>query len=105
MVSSWKVVASAFFLLALKPSGVARAVDYYVSDRGNDSNPGTAKRPWRSLSRVNAGTLRRGDRVLLECVHTFDGNLVFDERACVNPEQPIMIGSFREGRALINAGL
>src|SRR3989442_6176876 len=105
MVSSWKVVASAFFLLALKPSGVARAVDYYVSHRGNDSNPGTAKRPWRSLSRVNAATLRPGDRVLLEGGHTFDGNLVFDERSSANPQQPITIGSFRKGRAVIHAGL
>src|SRR6266571_1339457 len=105
MVSSWKVVASAFFLLALKPSGVARAVDYYVSHRGNDSNRGTAKRPWRSLSRVNAATLRPGDRVLLEGGHTFDGNLVFDERSSANPQQPITIGSFRKGRAVIHAGL
>ena len=105
MVSSWKVVASAFFLLALKPSGVARAVDYYVSHRGNDSNAGTAKRPWRSLSRVNAATLRPGDRVLLEGGRTFDGNLVLDERSSANPQQPITIGSFRKGRAVIHAGL
>ncbi|PYV13985.1 MAG: hypothetical protein DMG21_19615 [Acidobacteria bacterium] len=57
------------------------------------------------MSKVNAQTFGPGDRVLLEGGHTFDGNLVLDERSSANPQQPITIGSFGKGRAVIQGGL
>src|SRR5438477_3706643 len=101
----WKVFAAVFFFLAVNPSAFAHAADYYLSHQGKDSNPGTRARPWKTLSRVNAAILGPGDRVLLEGGQTFDGNLVLDERSSANPQQPITIGSFRKGRAVIRAGL
>ncbi|PYV32123.1 MAG: hypothetical protein DMG22_14425 [Acidobacteria bacterium] len=95
----------AVFLSLLACAGCAGAADYYVSDRGKDSNPGTAAKPWRSLAKVDASRFAPGDRVLLEGGQTFDGNLVLDERSNANPQQPITIGSFGKGRAVIHAGL
>ncbi len=88
----------------LSPIGRALAADHYVSPKGNDLNPGTAARPWRSLTRVNTATLEPGDRVLLEAGKTFDGNLVLDERLNSDPHRPIVIGSYGQGRAVIRAG-
>lgn len=40
------------------------ATDYYVAMTGDDSNPGTAGAPWRTIARVNNADLQPGDRVL-----------------------------------------
>jgi hypothetical protein len=39
------------------------ATNYYVDPNGNDLNPGTASQPWKTVARVNAGPLLRGDTV------------------------------------------
>ncbi|MGH9452837.1 MAG: hypothetical protein ACRD2O_02580 [Terriglobia bacterium] len=83
---------------------VAGSATYYVCAAGNDSNPGTQSRPWRTLSRVNSAKLGAGDHVLLHGGETFDGNIVLDDRLATNPSQPIVIGSYRQGRAIIHAG-
>jgi parallel beta-helix repeat protein len=38
---------------------------YYVATHGNDSNPGTAERPWRTIQKA-ADTLRAGDTVYIK---------------------------------------
>ncbi len=105
MGSVEKVVAVLLFLCVLTPTTRAWATDYFVSHRGNDSNPGTLANPWRSITKVNRTALRPGDRVLFEGGQTFDGNLALDERAQSDPEHPITMCSFGPGRARIHAGL
>lgn len=53
---------------------------YYVSNAGNDSNPGnTSQQAWATLALVNsklvAGEITHGDIVLFRCGDTFYGNL------------------------------
>ncbi len=49
-----------FFITALPLS----AADYVVSPKGNDKNPGTSEKPWRTVQRA-ALKLQAGDRVFI----------------------------------------
>ncbi|NIM52341.1 MAG: hypothetical protein GTO22_24370, partial [Gemmatimonadales bacterium] len=53
----------------------AKARDYHVSPGGNDSNPGTQAKPWRSIAKVNSMDFGPGDRVLFEAGKTFAGTI------------------------------
>ena len=98
-----KRCAFVFLLAALTPAA-ARPAAYYVSPHGNDSGPGTETQPWRTIDRVNRARLAAGDRVLFEGGQSFAGDLVLDERVSTDPARPLVIASYGEGRALIQAG-
>jgi hypothetical protein len=53
------------FLLWALAASAACARDYYVSPAGDDSNPGTAAAPWRSIAKVNNAHLQPGDPSIL----------------------------------------
>lgn len=89
------------------------AVTYYVdSENGSDSHPGTSPlKPWRSLERVRATprgaamVYQAGDRILLKGSQAFPGYFYFDaERARGAADNPIIIGTYGEGRAAIHSG-
>ena len=85
--------------------GSARAADYYLSAAGSDGNAGTtAATAWQTLSRVNAVTLRPGDRVWLRAGDTFAGKLALDPSDVGTAAAPISIASFGTGRATIASG-
>lgn len=51
-------------------------VKYYVSETGDDGNDGlTPERPWKSLDRVSAAELKRGDGVLFKRGDLFRGSV------------------------------
>jgi Right handed beta helix region len=56
-------------------AGEARACDRWASSRGNDGNPGTAKRPYRSLQRL-VGGLKAGQMGCLARGSTFTDRIV-----------------------------
>jgi hypothetical protein len=72
------------FLLVYSP---VRAVDYYLSNAGDDANNGTsAATPWRTLAHLSAqlggvsgtwGTISDGDRVYFRRGDTFRGTIAF----------------------------
>lgn len=82
----------------------AQGSTYYVSIRGDDSNPGSEARPWRSVAQVNRHHLAAGDSVLFEGGQTFEGPLLLGDRVAADPSRPIVIGSYGNGRAVIHAG-
>ena len=78
---------------------------FYVDHlTGNDANPGTQAKPFKTIEKVNAISIKTGYSVLFAGGQTFEGNLIFK---CLvgTREQPILIGSFGNGRATINGGL
>src|SRR5581483_11036153 len=85
----------------LSPSAVGR--DYFVSDRGNDGNAGTRSMPWRTVGKASLTPLEPGDRVLFRGGRTFRGNLFVRARR-ESGIQPIVIGTYENGRAIIHAG-
>lgn len=84
--------------------GAGAAGDYHVSPGGDDANPGTQQRPWRTIARVNRATLGPGDRVLFEGGQTFAGTIRLGAEDSGSAEARVIISSYGEGRATISAG-
>jgi hypothetical protein len=82
----------------------AAARDYVVSATGDDSRPGSAAEPWRTLAKVNATSLQPGDRVLLEGSRTFVGPLELGSDDRGTPARNIVVTSYGDGRAVIDGG-
>lgn len=70
---------------------------YYVSSSlGNDDNDGlTEGTAWRTLSKINSGTFRAGDRILLKAGDDWNEPLVL--RGSGEPGNPIAIGAYGDG--------
>ena len=77
---------------------------YYLAATGNDNNAGTAKSPWKTIGKINTVRLRAGDSVLFKAEQTFKGTLKVDSMSGGVLESPVVIGSFGNGIAEINAG-
>ncbi|MBA3708383.1 MAG: carbohydrate-binding protein, partial [Planctomycetes bacterium] len=85
-------------------AGAAQASDYYVSPAGNDSASGASGAPWRSIAKVNATTLRAGDRVLFQGGQRFAGKIYLDANDGGTATSPVTITSYGTGRAVIDGG-
>jgi hypothetical protein len=94
----------ALLLLLVLSSSAAAARDYFVSATGDDSRPGSAAEPWRTLAKVNVTSLQPGDRVLLEGGRTFAGPLELGSDDRGTPTRNIVVTSYGVGRAVINGG-
>lgn len=84
--------------------GASRGTDCYVSPRGDDAAPGTIRRPWKSIDRVNRATFQAGDRVLFEGGKTFAGTILLDSRDRGRADRKVVLGSYGQGRATIDGG-
>ncbi len=90
------------FLIFALPS--AFAASYYISPNGDDSNSGTsAISPWKTIDKVNNTNFISDDQILFEGGQTFYGGLYFDNQDTGSPSNPIIIGSYGSGRALIHS--
>jgi hypothetical protein len=85
-----------------EPQQVLEAVDgpvYYVSRGGDDANPGTPDRPWRTVGRA-ANAAGPGDTVLI-------GEGIYNERVVVRnsgePGRPITFRNYPGQRPVIDA--
>lgn len=78
---------------------------FYISPSGNDSNSGTSpQEAWRTLSQINDMDIPPGYSLLLEGSHTYEESLYLDSLDGNNPENPVKISSYGQGRATIAAG-
>lgn len=78
---------------------------YYVSPDGDDSASGTSPGDaWRTLARVEKTALVPGDRVFLRGGARFAGTVTINAREAGDAEQPVVVGSYGEGRATIAPG-
>ena len=74
----------------------ANATNYYVSNSGDDSNPGTSESsPWQTISKVNASTFSPGDKILFQRGDTFYGSLTI--RNSGSSGNPIVYGAYGTG--------
>ena len=81
------------------------SVTYYLSQNGNDNNDGRKKNAaWKSIKKINETEFNPGDSILFEGTQTFQGNIVFDEYDLGTSKKPIFIGSYGNGKAIIDAG-
>jgi parallel beta-helix repeat protein len=85
----------------------AHAADYFVSPSGNDANSGLAQSaPWRTILKVNATTLRAGDRVLFQGGQDFPvtGGTSLYLRHSGTAASRIVITSYGTGKARLVVG-
>src|SRR6185295_8269795 len=77
---------------------------YYVSQAGNDSNPGTKAKPFKTLQKLNSIQLKTGDKIYLKGKEIFEGTLSLTLKGV--DEKPILITSYENenGNAVINGG-
>ncbi len=75
---------------------------YYVSASGDDSNPGTKEKPFRTIDKVNTINLEPGESILFEGGSTFSGTLILDSSDNGSVSKPVTISSYGNGNATIN---
>ena len=90
----------------IAPGGPAAAGStYYVEPRGRDDHSGTSpETAWRTIDRANHHDFRPGDQLLFAGGRTFEGNLVLTAKDAGTPGRPVVVGSYGQGRATIDAG-
>ena len=75
---------------------------YYVDGQsGNDTNPGTLEKPFKTMKWINSVQLHAGNSVFFAGGQTFAGTLQLKGLQGTK-EQPITIGSYGNGRTIIN---
>jgi hypothetical protein len=96
------LTACVAIMLAWSATSAIADQTYYVSGNGNDAADGTSKKTaWRTLARVAEHTFAAADRLLLE------GGVVHDGSIQLGPDRSagdIQLGSYGDGRAIIDAG-
>ena len=79
------------------------ATTYYVSNSGNDSNPGTSESlPWKTLSKVNSFTPKPDDQILFKRGDTWTGTII--AKASGTAASPIAYGAYDTGENPVITG-
>ncbi len=81
----------------------AQAAAYHVSPRGNDANPGTREKPWKTIERAQRASLKPDDQLLFEGGKIFSGTLQLDNQRGAT-ERAVTIGSYGAGRVTLHGG-
>ena len=77
---------------------------YYVSTQsGDDRNPGTQKKPLKSIIELNLRLQKKVENIFLARGQVYDGTLVLKGFNGNNPD-PVKISSWGDGKAVINGG-
>src|SRR5262249_4746063 len=76
---------------------------YYVSTLGSDANDGSRMHPFQTVDKINKLRLSAGDTVFFIAGQTFNGTLSFDSGTSGSKKDPIVITSFGNGSATIDA--
>lgn len=109
----YKVILTLFFInyYCFRQSHIDRNMHmttegraYYVSPAGNDNNEGTRNAAFLSIQRINNLQLNPGDSVLFEGGQQFTGSLKINFDSSGDKFRPILISSYDNGSASIQAG-
>lgn len=76
---------------------------YYVSPAGDNHNPGSLNKPWKSLDKINNSDFNPGDSIFLLGGADFAGTLRLDSLDKGTEDGKIFIGSYGKGKAIINS--
>jgi hypothetical protein len=100
---TWILAGAWLGLFAL--TSMVCGLDYHLSPSGDDANDGLRpETAWRTLDKANTHTFQPGDQLLLEGGARSEGNLELGEQDGGDPNKPVVITSFGEGRAAIDGG-
>ena len=73
---------------------------YYVSQTGDDENPGTESEPFESISKVNSLRLKPGQKLHFKGGEIFEGTLILPLDGTL--QDSVFVGSYGEGNATLN---
>jgi Right handed beta helix region len=77
---------------------------FYLDPAGDDSADGlTPDTAWHSLAKASAFSFQPGDRLLLRGGAVFPGTLRFGTGDSLSGKEPLIVGSFAAGRAMVAA--
>ena len=93
----------AVFVLFIIGCSSPQSIYYVDSQSGNDINQGTLRSPFKSIEKVNSLKLLAGNSVLFAGKQTFSGTIKLSALTGTK-EQPIVVGSYGNARAIINGG-
>ena len=95
-------MAGCLLLLCMLWNVAALANTYYLSPSGSDSNSGLSpSQAWKTIAHLNTIDLQPGDSVLFQSAAVFTGNIYFGPSDGGTPAQPVFIGSYGPGKAII----
>jgi hypothetical protein len=79
-----------------------RQETYYVSQMGDDSNPGTMAKPFKTLQKINSIHIEPGDSIYLKGEEIFQGTLSLTING--TSDKPVLITSYenKNGNAVID---
>jgi len=102
----WRVVASLLATVLVSGCALLGAPPgertFYVSPTGDDASAGTSPgSAWRTLERATSAVLLPGEQLLLEGGARFTGRLLIDGADAGDPADPVVVGSYGEGRATV----
>lgn len=90
-------------ILLLFIKGSYAQTTYYLSNNGNDNNPGTRQLPFKSIEKLNQLIFKPGDEILFNGSQVYKGSLVIDENDSSIAGKPIYISSYGKGKAILKA--
>ncbi len=94
-----------FILFLLAFSNKVVATTYYVSNTGDDTNPGNSiAAPWATIGKVNNSVFLPGDTLYFEGGQTFSGSIYLPATDANDPNNIFVISSYGTGTATINPG-
>ncbi len=73
---------------------------YYVSQSGDDQNPGTRSKPFKSISKVNSLKLKPGQRIHFKGGETFEGTLSLTFNGSL--QDSVFVVSYGDGKATLD---
>lgn len=77
---------------------------YYFSASGNDNNDGGIDHPMQTINKLNSLRLKAGDAVYFNASDVFKGSIIIDSSKYGTLTDPIVISSYGDGKATIDAG-
>tara|TARA_B100000029_G_scaffold516563_1_gene631092 strand:+ start:3400 stop:4740 length:1341 start_codon:yes stop_codon:yes gene_type:complete len=93
------LLASAIFFYinncSNKTNPVLKSKNIFVSSDGDDINPGTFRKPWKTLERVNRHTFNAGDTIFFSKNSNFSGGLLISDSG--TKDKPIVLTYYGDG--------
>jgi hypothetical protein len=77
---------------------------YYVSQKGNDNDPGTREKPFKTLQKINTLKLNSGDKIYLRGGDIFVGTLLVSNDGTTKDTMIISSYETENGNAIIDGG-
>ena len=78
-----------------KNNPAIKSKNIFVSSEGDDTNPGTFRKPWKTLDRINRHSFNAGDTIFFSKNSDFSGGLLISDSG--TKDKPIVLTYYGDG--------